>query len=157
MACMHIITSTISPFVSHAKTSRHLLSMPSWWHQFLFQFTSLHLHALMQQTTAIKPPHPLLSPSRKHQRRSIPSPPLPPSDGRPPPLLFPMAAAPNPSNSSPTKWNHMINLSMLCRWFYLLGMTATIGEIFSLLFISYISPCWSHQITGPQEIPHDNP
>ncbi|KAG0523297.1 hypothetical protein BDA96_07G111500 [Sorghum bicolor] len=37
----------------------------------------------MQQTTAIKPPHPLLSPSRKHQRRSIPSPPLPPSDGRP--------------------------------------------------------------------------
>ena len=47
------------------------------------QFYSLHLHALMQQTTAIKPPHPLLSPSRKHQRRSIPSPPLHPSDGRP--------------------------------------------------------------------------
>ncbi|OQU89123.1 hypothetical protein SORBI_3002G148851 [Sorghum bicolor] len=29
--------------------------------------------------------------------------------GTHPPLLFPMAAAPNPSHSSPTKWNHMIN------------------------------------------------
>jgi hypothetical protein len=76
-------------FFSQAKTSRHLLSIPSWWHQFLLQFTSLHLHALMQQTTAIKPPHPLLSPSRKHQRRSIPSPPLPPSDGHPSSSPFP--------------------------------------------------------------------
>ena len=140
--CMHIITSPISPFFFTPKNQQPspfnpLLMAPIFTPIYFTSFACSHAANNSYKTPLIPSslPHASTREGASHLLPSLHQ------MGTHPPLLFPMAAAPNPSHSSPTKWNHMINRSMLCRWFYLLGMTTTIVEIFSLLFISYISPC----------------